>query len=226
MVAEAAKSAGVREDALVPRDPLGKIVTIPNVLTLVRIALVASFAILLLGTDQRIAAVVMLMAAGITDFLDGYIARHFSQVSTLGKILDPVADRITLITAILVGVVYGAIAPWIAAIVLGREVLVSGAVIVLAILGAARVEVTWLGKASTFGLYLSLPLFVLGDGAGQFDLICHVVAYVLALPAMLGSIVAAVAYVPLARQAFHEGRKSLLEERGAVTSRQLGKGAR
>ncbi len=103
------------------------------------------------------------MVIGVTDFLDGYLARRFHQVSTLGKVLDPVADRLVLVTGILAITVYGAVPAWLAGVVLGRELVVSLAVLALAAMGARRIDVLWVGKAGTFGLLCCFPLFLLGD---------------------------------------------------------------
>ena len=75
------------------------------------------------------------MVVGVTDFLDGYVARRLHQVSTLGKVLDPTADRLVLVTGVIAIAVYGAVPGWLAGVVLGRELLVSVAVLVLAALG-------------------------------------------------------------------------------------------
>ena len=91
------------------------------------------------------------MLTGITDFLDGYIARHRDQVTTLGKIIDPTVDRIVLVTAIISVAVFGVVPIWLAVLVVGREAVVGGTVLVLAALGAVLIDVSWFGKAGTFG---------------------------------------------------------------------------
>ena len=70
-----------------------RILTIPNVITFVRLLCLPVYLWLLLGLDNRAAAAGLLAVLGATDWVDGYIARHFNQVSSLGKVLDPVADR-------------------------------------------------------------------------------------------------------------------------------------
>ncbi|MGP8149186.1 MAG: CDP-alcohol phosphatidyltransferase family protein, partial [Acidimicrobiales bacterium] len=72
---------------------LDRVWTLPNAISFARILLLGAFCWLLFGPDERIAATLVLMFVGVTDFLDGYLARRFNQVSTLGKVLDPVADR-------------------------------------------------------------------------------------------------------------------------------------
>lgn len=186
----------VEEDA-----GLDRILTIPNVLSLGRLGLVALFCWLLFGPDDRIAAAVVLAVAGATDFVDGYVARRFHQVSTLGKVLDPTADRIVVGTGVIAIAVYGAVPAWLAGVVLGREVLVSAAVLALAALGAPRIDVLWLGKAGTFGLMGCFPLFLLADSSAAWAHVLGDVTWGLVVPALVLSFAAAVSYVPLARKA-------------------------
>jgi cardiolipin synthase len=185
------------------------VLTLPNVISVVRLCLVPAFLYLLFGRDNRAAAAYMLGALGATDWIDGYIARHFHQVSTLGKVLDPVADRILLGVAIVAIMIDNSVPLWIGWLALVREVLVSGAVVTLAVLGARRVDVTWVGKAGTFGLMFAFPLFLAGnaDNLG-WDEIAGVLAWLCAVPALILSWYAAITYVPLARAALREGREA------------------
>ena len=196
---------------------LGRVLTVPNVISLTRILLVGLFCWLLIGPNARIPATIVLMVVGISDFLDGYLARRFHQVSTLGKVLDPVADRVVLVTGVLAITVYGAVPAWLAAVVLGRELIVSAAVLVLAALKARRIDVLWVGKAGTFGLLCCFPLFLLGDESASWAHVLTDVTWVLVVPALILSFVAAAAYVPLARRAFDERRSAALQSQ-PVTS--------
>ncbi len=191
---------GVRGSAAAQGD-LGRIVTVPNVLSLARIVLVGAYLDLLLWQDDRVVATVVLAVAGATDFADGYIARRYDQVTTVGKVLDPVADRILLAAAIISMIVYGAVPTWLAAPVISREALVAGTVLVLASLGAPRIDVSLTGKAATFGLMVCFPLLLLGHGPGGFARALHDVALVLVVPALVLSFAAALGYVPVARRA-------------------------
>ena len=80
---------------------LDRILTVPNLVTLVRLACIPLYVWLLFGADRQTAAAVLLGALGATDWVDGYVARRFHQVSTLGKVLDPVADRVLVLTAVI-----------------------------------------------------------------------------------------------------------------------------
>jgi cardiolipin synthase len=193
----------------VEEDPrLDRVLTIPNAISVVRLACLPVFLWLLFGRDDRAYAAWLLAALGVTDFLDGYIARHFDQVSNLGKILDPVADRLIFLvggTAILID---GSVPAWFAITVLVREVLVSGATLVLAALGARRIDVTWFGKAGTFGLLMAFPLFLAHESALRW---WQGFAWLTGIPGLALGLYAAVLYVPLARRALADGRAERAE---------------
>jgi cardiolipin synthase len=185
---------------------LDRIWTIPNLLSLGRLVLLVVFCLLLFNAHERVPATIVLMVTGTTDFLDGYVARRLHQVTTLGKVLDPTADRIVLATGIVAIAAYRAVPWWLAGVVLGREILVSAAVLVLAALGARRIDVLWVGKAGTFGLMCCFPLFLLGDTHASWGRVLQDVTWVCLVPALTFSFVAAVAYVPIARRALAEHR--------------------
>jgi len=186
---------------------LARVWTLPNAITISRLGILGCFLATLFPLHERVAAFFFLGLVGITDFLDGYIARHHDQVTTLGKIIDPAVDRIVLITAILAIVVYGAVPIWLGAVVLGREVLVGGTVLVLAALGAARIDVIWFGKAGTFGLMCAFPLFVLAHGPGGWTHDVAIAAWAIVVPALVFSFLALGNYVPRARHALVAGRR-------------------
>ncbi|MDA8292594.1 MAG: CDP-alcohol phosphatidyltransferase family protein [Actinomycetota bacterium] len=180
---------------------LDRVLTVPNGLSVARVVLLGLFCFLLLGTGDRVAAAAVLAVAGATDFLDGYVARHFDQVTTVGKVLDPTVDRVVLGASVVSLAVYGAIPVWLAAVVLGREALVSSTVLVLASTGARRIDVLWIGKAGTFGLMVSLPLFLAGHGPGGLARVVADATWAVALPALGASLGSLAAYAPLARRA-------------------------
>ncbi len=187
-------------------DGLDRIWTVPNLLSVGRLALLCGFLVLLFGERERVAAAALLAVAGITDFLDGYFARRLNQVTTIGKVLDPTVDRIVLGTSVIAMVVYGAAPVWLVALVLGREALVSIAVLVLAALGARRINVLFIGKAGTLGFMVCFPLLLAGHGPGTLAEAVRDLAWVLLVPSLVCSLAAAAAYVPLARRALAEGR--------------------
>jgi cardiolipin synthase (CMP-forming) len=185
------------------------VLTIPNVISLVRLACVPLFLWLVWGADEPVAAAWLLAFCGATDWVDGYIARHFAQGSELGKILDPAADRALLIAGAVVLLtedVPGAVKV-IVVIVLVREVLVGAVTIALAIAGARRIDVIWAGKAGTFAIMFALPMFLLAahvDGAWYWVL--QVGAWGCAIGGLALGWYAAARYVPAAREAVAEGR--------------------
>jgi len=180
---------------------LDRIWTIPNLLSVGRLALLGLFLWLLFGRHERVLADVVLAVTGATDFLDGFVARRLHQVTTLGKVLDPTADRVVLGVAVIAIAAYGAVPWWLAGVVLGRELLVSLAVLVLAALGTRRIDVLWVGKAGTFGLMGCFPLFLLSDTTASWGGALHDATWVLMVPALACSLAAAVAYAPIARRA-------------------------
>jgi cardiolipin synthase len=183
-----------------------RILTLPNVVTAVRLACLPLFLWLLFGRDNREGAAWLLAALGTTDWVDGYLARHLHQTSDLGKILDPLADRLLFIVGIIAMIVDGSVPVWFAVVVLAREGLVAGATLTLAALGARRIDVTWWGKAGTFFLLMTFPLFLLSySDAGWADA-AEVLAWATGIPGLLASLYATALYVPLARRALAEGR--------------------
>jgi cardiolipin synthase len=196
---------GTTPDA-VTRGNARAVLTLPNVITLARLACLPVFLWLLFGKEDRAAAAALLAVLGITDWVDGYLARHLGQVSELGKILDPVADRLLFFVGAGGILIDGSVPAWFAVIVLVRETLVGGATIALAMLGARRIDVTWFGKAGTFGLMVAFPLFLASHSDLSWADTAGVLAWVAGIPGLALSLYAAVLYVPIARRALREGR--------------------
>ena len=186
--------------------PVDRILTLPNLITVVRLACLPWFAWLLLSQHDRVGAAVLLAMLGATDWVDGWIARTFDQVSTVGKVLDPVADRALFFTTIVVLVIDGGAPRWFCAAVFARELVISVATLVLAALGARRIDVTWYGKAGTFGLMFAFPFFLLGSSTWAFHGPAEAAAWVFGLPGLALSYWAAVLYVPMGLTALREGR--------------------
>ena len=181
----------------------------PNVISVVRLACVPLFLWLLWGADHELAAGLLAAGLGATDWVDGYIARHFDQGSELGKILDPTADRVLLVAAAVAVLTQGlpAAVDAVVVIMLVREVLIAAATIGLALAGARRIDVVWAGKAGTLALMFSLPMFLGADATGAswhaFFIVC---AWGFAIGGVILGYYAAAKYVPVARDALREGR--------------------
>jgi len=183
-----------------------RILTIPNVVSLVRLCCIPLFLWLLFGKEDRSSAAYLLAVLGATDWVDGYVARHFGQVSTLGKVLDPVADRLLLLVAVVCIAIDGSVPVGVAALTLGREGLVAVTALVLAALGARRIDVSWFGKAGTFGQMVAYPLFLVSGAPVAWADAARTLAWVAVVPALVLSYVALAAYVPVARAALASRR--------------------
>ncbi len=183
-----------------------RVATVPNVITLIRLACLPLFLYLLFGRDDRLAAAWLLAALGATDWVDGYVARHFNQVSELGKILDPVADRLLFFVGAGGILAAGVVPVPYASAVLVREVLVSAATIGIAAAGGRRIDVTWYGKAGTFANMVAFPAFLGSHSAAFYADALGVLAWVAVIPGLGLSYFAAYGYIPIARRALAEGR--------------------
>jgi len=190
-----------------------RVMTLPNAVTVVRLCLLPVFLYLLLvhHPPERLAAAWVLAIMGSTDWVDGYLARHLHQVSELGKVLDPVADRLLLIGGIGALIWDGSVPTWVAVVALGREALVAGTVLALAALGASRIDVTWWGKAGTFGLMVAFPLFLASHSGVSWHHAAGELAWIAAVPGMVFGVYSLVLYVPLARRALADGRRGPVE---------------
>ena len=153
----------------------------------------------------------LLGALGATDWVDGYLARRLHQVSKIGKIIDPVADRILVISGLLGVAAVGAVPWWFALATLAREIIVSILTIVLAALGAARIDVLWWGKVSTFVLMTTFPLFLLtsnphGAPLATWQEVLRAGCWVLGIVGLVLSWIVLFAYVRPSMAALRAGR--------------------
>lgn len=183
-----------------------RIVTVPNLISVARLACVPLFLWLLLVRDEEIAAALLLGVLGATDWVDGWIARHFDQGSELGKVLDPTADRILLLCAGVALLIDGILPLWVGIVVLARELVISVAVLVLAAAGARRMDVRWAGKAGTLALMFALPGFLLADAVLELRVPILALTWVFTIGGLVLSYYAAIAYIPQARAALRDGR--------------------
>lgn len=176
--------------------------TVPNLISLSRIAGAPGFAWLLLAGEQRYAAAWLLGALGSTDWLDGWLARRSGRVSEMGKVLDPVADRVLIVVAAVAVLIDGSFPLWLGIVVLVREALVSVGVLVLAALKAPRIDVLWVGKAGTFALMLAVPMFLVAEAGVSWSGVAEVIAWVTASAGLVLGWWAAASYVPIALRAY------------------------
>jgi len=135
--------------------------TVPNLVSGLRVLAVPYFWYVLVSQDRIALAAILIFIIGSTDWVDGYLARKLNQVSEVGKFLDPLADRLMIASALVGGLIVGALPGVIGWPLLIREMLVGVGTIALALRGAGKLEVRFLGKASTFLLYGAIPSFYL-----------------------------------------------------------------
>lgn len=136
---------------------------VPNVISLVRLALIPVF-VWLVAIDQYGWAGVLLAVIGATDWIDGYLARKLGQVTEVGKFLDPLADRLAVIVAVIAGLISGVLPAVFAIALIVREALIGIGAIYGWSRGVTKLDVRWLGKAATLLLYVSIALFYVGVG--------------------------------------------------------------
>jgi cardiolipin synthase (CMP-forming) len=162
-------------------DQQGRILTVPNAISVARLAGVPVFLWLVLGSEADGWAVGLLIAAGLSDWLDGVIARAWDQQSRLGQVLDPAADRL-YIAATLIGLAIRAIIPWwLVALLAARELLLAVALLVLRRYGYGPLQVSLVGKAATLCLLYAFPLLFLGAHAGTPALVARVIGWAFAI---------------------------------------------
>ncbi len=186
-----------------------RIVTLPNLITLVRLLCIPVFLYLLFVRVARLGAAALLAVLGATDWVDGYAARHLHQVSNLGKAFDPTVDRLLLITGVVSIIIADGCPLWFGIVVVTREVLLSAWVVSIMALGAKRMDVTWWGKAGTFGIMVAFPAFLAASDDGipeGLQRVFEVIAWCAAVPGLVFAMIAFVGYFPAGVVALREGR--------------------
>ncbi len=139
---------------------MDRIVTVPNALSAVRLLGVPLFLYWVLWTHQDGRAILLLMAAGATDYFDGKIARSFGQSSRLGQLLDPAADRLYILATLLALVARSGLPLWWALVLIGRDLVLVATLPVLKRHGHGPLPVHFLGKAATFNLLYAFPMLL------------------------------------------------------------------
>lgn len=141
-----------------------RVLTVPNILSAVRLALVPVFLWLLLVADANAWAVAVLMFTGFSDWADGKIARLVdNQSSRLGELLDPLVDRIYMLVVPIAMAIHGSLPWWIVLTLIGRDAVLAATLPLLRGRGLTALPVTYIGKAATFALMSGLPLILLGQ---------------------------------------------------------------
>ncbi len=141
--------------------------TLPNILSFFRLALVPVFLAFIIAGEDALALLVLILSS-ITDFLDGFLARRLNQVSRLGQLLDPAADRLYIFAA-LIGLAWRDVLPWwLVSVIVARDVMLAILGVILANHGFGPLPVHHLGKVATFCLFVALPLLMLGEAFDTF----------------------------------------------------------
>jgi cardiolipin synthase len=154
-----------------------RLLTVPNLISFARLALVPVFVWLLLVPRQPwsdLLALAVLALSAFTDWLDGYLARRWNQISRVGQLLDPVADRLYIVATVVAFVLRDIIPWWFAAAILLRDLLLALLIPVLRHYGLPPLPVHFLGKAATFNLLYAFPLLLLGQLPGSLGTVALV----------------------------------------------------
>lgn len=184
-----------------------KFLTAPNLFTLVRLCCIPIFLWMLFGRDNRAGAAFLLGGLGATDWVDGWLARRFNQVSEFGKMFDPTADRLLFIVGITGIIIDGSAPLWFCWLVIAREVIVGGTIAVATLaFHMERFDVTWWGKTATFLLMFAVPGFMLGHSDFWGNEAFEIAAWILGIPGLALSYYTAVGYVPTIRASLRSGR--------------------
>jgi len=153
-----------------------RVVTVPNALSALRLVGVPVFVWLLLARHDGW-AIALLAASGVTDYLDGKIARSFGLESRIGALLDPLADRLYILTTVL-GLAWRSVIPWwLVIVLLGRELFIAALLPLLRSRGYGPLPVHFVGKAATAALLYAFPVLLLGDGGGAVAAVARPVGW-------------------------------------------------
>jgi cardiolipin synthase len=157
------------------------VLTVPNLLSLLRLAGVPLFLWLLLGPRADGWAIVVLMVGGVTDWLDGKLARLLGQYSALGALLDPAVDRLYILAALVALGVRDVVPWWVVGALVARDLVLAACLPVLRVRGYAPFRVTYLGKSATFLLLYAFPLLLLGAGTSGLAQLARPFGYAFAV---------------------------------------------
>jgi cardiolipin synthase len=177
------------------------IATIPNIISFARIALIPAFAWLIVHDRTRVAGIILFSFVVATDWVDGAIARRTGQVSELGRILDPVADRLAVAAGVIALAVAGLFPVWAAVLILVRD---AGILVVGAILLAGkhvRIDVRFIGKVATFSLMTAIAWISWGNAGAPLGEVTLAIGWLLYAAGIVESYAAAAVYVGDMRRA-------------------------
>jgi len=194
-----------------------RVLTMPNALSALRLLGVPLFLWLVL-TERDGLAVAVLMVSGVTDYLDGIIARRWNQMSRVGALLDPAADRLYIL-ATLVGLTARGVVPlWLTLVLVGRDLFLATTLPVLRRHGYGPLPVHYLGKAATFNLLSGFPLLLLGEGDSLVSQVAHAFGWAFAIWGTALYLWAGALYVVQVRRVVRVARVEHTEAAGRSTT--------
>lgn len=161
--------------------PEGGLWTVPNMISMARLAGVPLFLWLVLGPHADFWALLVLVLAGISDWLDGKIARAFNQFSRYGKILDPAADRLYILVTLVALIIRDVIPIWLAALLVAREAFALVVQMIVRRHGYDWLPVSFLGKTATLCLMYAFPFLLLGDRPGVLAIVAASIGWAFAI---------------------------------------------
>jgi cardiolipin synthase len=185
-----------------------RILTVPNLITLLRLFCLPIFLWLLFAIEDKAGAAWLLGALGATDWVDGWVARRFNQQSTFGAVFDPTVDRGLFIVAVFAIVVDQSMPLWFAIALLVREISVAVAMVTATAFGMQRFAVSIWGKRYTFLLMFAVPLMLLAADDGRGASSVMLLAWVFGIPGIVLSYSTALDYIPEIRRNLHAGRRT------------------
>ncbi len=171
-------------------------VNLPNLLTVSRILVIPVFVVVFASPTpaRSVAAAVLFLLAALTDLLDGYLARRRSQVTRLGRLLDPIADKLLVLSALVLLVQFDLVASWVAILIIAREVVVTG-VRALAAADGVVLSAETLGKYKMAAQVIAIVLLILGNGLLAVGWHLHVLGTVVLYVALVLGLVSGGQYV-------------------------------
>lgn len=159
-----------------------RVFTVPNLLSFLRLLGVPVFLWLVLVEEADTVAIILLAVSGFTDYLDGWLARRWNQISRAGQLLDPLADRLYILTTIVALTLRDIIPLWFAVLLVARDVYMA---VIVALLKARRgltgLPVHFLGKSATACLLYAFPLLLWGDADGTLAMLARVFGWAFVL---------------------------------------------
>ena len=150
-----------------PNSAYGEILTVPNLVSFVRLLGVPLFLYLLLVPHADVAAIVVLAIGGTSDWVDGFLARRLKQVSRLGELLDPLADRLYIFATLIALTVRDVLPWWFTIALVAREAFLGVLLLWLRRRGYGPPAVHYVGKSATFILLVAFPVLLLAHVLGQ-----------------------------------------------------------